>query len=171
MMRMTVGGKQPCALHLPPSQHHQRDGGLWWYSTLMMYVNTNVKMQKHILSFYYYTWQNSWFLVIIPADILQWFKEVRRWNFFCKILYFLKKIPSCFIQTLFVGESGLTLGTFRPFRLLDIWMICLSVWFEPHIFCLYYFLLKVFILRSHHLSLHRWHKCFNMSTDECLSIS
>lgn len=29
-------------------------GGLWWYSTLMMYVNTNVKTQKHILSFYYY---------------------------------------------------------------------------------------------------------------------
>lgn len=52
-------GNQPSATHLSPSQHHPRGGGLWFYSTLMMYVNTNVKMQKHILSFYYYTWKKN----------------------------------------------------------------------------------------------------------------
>lgn len=70
--------KQPSGKHLYQtlSQHHQRGGGLWLYSPFMMFVNTNVKMQKHILSFIIHG--ISWFLVIIPADILQWFKEVRR---------------------------------------------------------------------------------------------
>lgn len=143
-----VEGKQPSALHLSPSHHYQRGRELWLYSTLVMYVNTNVKTQKHILSFYYETWKkNSWFLVIVPADVLQWFKEVRR--FFVRFSVFLK-ILSCFIQTRFCWRVRVDFGNFQTLsslgHLYDLF-VCVSM-FEPHIFCLYYFLLKVFILRS-----------------------
>lgn len=42
-----------------------------------MFVNTNVQMQKHILSLSYHPRKRIWFPVTIPADILQWFEETR----------------------------------------------------------------------------------------------
>lgn len=90
-------------------------------STILMFVNINVQMQKHILSVCYHPRKHVWFPVTIPADVLQWFKEARRFkktknknkskskkkkqNPFCKILYFLKKL-SCFIQTLLLESWG-----------------------------------------------------------------
>lgn len=46
-------------------------------STILMFVNTNVQMQKHILSLSYHPRKRIWFPVTIPADILQWFEETR----------------------------------------------------------------------------------------------